>query len=263
MLDAMGRTIAGHRIIELESADSTNSYALGLLQRAARSGPDRDGLSRTVVVAHEQTAGRGLRENLWESEPGKNLTFSLILHPTSLPVERQFVLSQVVSLGIVDCLDQWLTSVSIKWPNDIYVEDRKIAGILIEISVMSGELSGVVAGIGLNLNQTLFTSDAPNPVSLKLLTGRDSDLETVLYSLLEQIDARHVQLEREKTDELHAEYCRRLYRFGDLCEYRCQSGCFTARITDVDESGQLILESEDGARQGFGFKEVAFGRAER
>ena len=172
------------RIIHLDTVGSTSSYLASLGAEAAHG---------TVVMAREQTAGRGQRGNSWEAEPGMNITLSLMLHPKGLPPARQFVISRAVSLAIVGMLDKYVDDVTIKWPNDIYIGDRKICGILIENTITGSTINRCIVGIGLNVNQTEFRSDAPNPVSLcQLMHGTvfdiDSLAEDMVSAILRRVD---------------------------------------------------------------------------
>ena len=169
-----------------DSLESTNKYC-ELLDLSAVG-------EFTVVCAREQTAGIGQRGNVWHSEPGKNLTFSLVLKPTFLPFEQQYMLTKTVSLGVADCLIPLLPvgqEVSIKWPNDIYIGMGKVCGILISNHVSGSSLSSSVVGIGLNVNQTAFPEWIPNPVSLKQVTGQEEALEPLLLRLVDCIAFRY------------------------------------------------------------------------
>jgi len=174
-------------IIRIETINSTNSYLKELvLKQTLEEG--------TVVVANNQTAGRGQRGNFWESQAGKNITCSMIFYPTFLPVDRIFLLLEAVSLGVKETLEVFTSEITIKWPNDIYYRDKKIAGILIENEFSGNTCSYSVAGTGININQEIFVSDAPNPVSLKQITGKEQDLDFFLKILIEKIMFRYEQL---------------------------------------------------------------------
>ncbi|MDP4187625.1 MAG: biotin--[acetyl-CoA-carboxylase] ligase, partial [Bacteroidota bacterium] len=161
--------------------DSTNYFAMNLAMK-----PDTEEF--TVVWADEQTSGRGEGNNFWESEAGKNLTFSIILKPCFLKIEQQFFLSKAISLAIANFLQPIAGHISVKWPNDIYWKNKKICGILIENIVEQNIIRNSIAGIGLNINQEKFLSNAPNPVSLKNIMKQDYDLEFCLKEILLQIE---------------------------------------------------------------------------
>ncbi len=239
------------KIIKVESVDSSNNYALDLIKKSKV-------VEGTVVWAFEQTKGRGQRDNYWESEKGKNLTFSIILFPEFLEVEQQFLLSKAVSLGIVDFIKTYVENVSIKWANDIYVNDKKIAGTLIENSIIGNKILSSVVGIGLNINQTIFISNAPNPVSLKLITGNDYDLEESLSLLCNFIESRYLQLKANELSQLNYDYLNTLYRYNAFYTYESDGKRFIAKITGIAKSGRLILETRQGEIKEFDFNEVLF-----
>jgi len=218
----------------------------------------------TLVWADNQTSGRGQRGNSWESEPGCNLTFSFTLAPSCLRMDRAFILSEAVSLAVVETLRDAGTEARIKWPNDIYVGERKICGILIENTVRaSGYVSLSVVGVGLNVNQRIFTSDAPNPVSLAQLTGTDHDREAVLASFCRSFGPLYRMTETDR-DTVHDRYMKTLYRSDGEYSFRKAAvsskpgRLFNARIVSVAPDGKITLEEADGRCSGYYFKEVEF-----
>lgn len=246
------------KIHGLDSVESTNKYceALDLMQVG----------DFTCFWASEQTAGIGQRGNHWASAPGENLTFSLVLHPTFLPAERQFKLTEALSLAIVDFFSifNFHFSIRIKWPNDIYVGDKKICGTLISNRVTIQAIthsdnlaiiSSAVCGIGLNVNQTAFPDWVPNPTSLCLLTGRHYELESLLMQLLQCIEVRYNAL-REGVD-MEQEYLSHLLNLGIAARYKYEEKKIVATITGVDPHGRLLLTAEDGRRLSCGMKEIA------
>ncbi len=223
-----------------------------------------------VVVTEDQTAGRGQRGNFWEAEPGKNLTFSLMLHPGAIAPGRQFIISECVALGVVDLLRAYLapyvdsSMIKVKWPNDIYVGDSKIAGILIEHTLGSDRIIHTVAGIGLNINQTIFRSPAPNPVSMaQLVPHMVFDLPELMEKVVDNILARMTWLSSAGTApaDQHMEFLSVLWR-NDGCAHRYMlaedNSHFSAVIADVASDGMLSLRLPDGSIHSFAFKEVAF-----
>jgi len=211
-----------------------------------------------VVAAFFQEKGRGQRGSTWESESGKNLTFSLLLRPIFMKVEEQFTISKAIALSICDWLKNNSVDACIKWPNDIYVGDKKIAGILIENSFSSAVLDVSIIGIGFNLNQTIFSPEIPNPTSLMLLRGNSYRPENVLSELIESIQSRYLQLQQGLKTKVWADYLKSLYRFQNLSNYSNADGSFKAKIIGVKPTGELILETENGQQRTFGFKEVNF-----
>ena len=237
-------------LIRKNELHSTNNFALELIKTQKPSGG-------TVVLTLSQTKGRGQRTNVWESELGKNLTISIILTPEFLPIARQFQISLVVSLGVYDYLCNYLKKVNIKWPNDIYVEDEKIAGVLIEHSIMGSVLSHSICGLGLNINQVKFVSDAPNPTSLAICTGKEYDLDQELTKLLNCIENRYFQLEDNKSDQLEKDYLNALYWMKEKHQFLDEKGQFEGEIIGITEYGQLRIKAMDEERI-YNFKEVSF-----
>lgn len=240
----------------VEETESTNS-ALKKVASAKSHG--------YMLAAVSQTAGRGQRGNTWESEPGANATFSLLLKPEYLRPDEQFHISEAVALGVAQALDGYLPEElrpTVKWPNDIYVGDRKIAGILIENTIgAGGHISHSVAGVGVNLNQKEFLSDAPNPVSLVQLTGREIPVEEFLRVAGQRILELFAAADsgKAKRDELHRLYLSRLWRRKGEYTFRLPDGTeFRAAIVSVAPDGRLTLYISGGAYKFFYFKEVAF-----
>lgn len=243
--------IMQHQIVRLHAIDSTNNYANGQIR-------EFDVPEGTVFLAYEQIAGRGQMKNFWESEPGQNLTFSLVLYPDFLEIRRQFMLSKVVTLGIYSALNKYVDGLKIKWPNDIYVGNRKLGGILIENSIMYGLLKSSVIGVGLNVNQTEFRSNAPNPVSLQMLTNQHFDTDSVLTEILSGINYYYHLLSEAAYDEIDEQFTAVLYRFNEQHEFRSEDGIFEGKIIGVNEIGQLQIRETDGEVREFHFKEVEF-----
>ena len=247
--------------INLPTVDSTNSFVREMLAEESTgsvvSASSLPGF--TVVVADEQTCGRGQRGNLWESERGKNLTFSLLCHPAFVVASQQFLLSQCMAVSIREALAEYVEDVTVKWPNDIYVGDQKISGTLIECDLQGKTISNCIIGVGVNINQTVFRSDAPNPTSLQLLTGREHDRETILLSIIYQFQTYYKQLESggEKVLQL---YMSHLYRREGMHRYRDVRGEFMAEVAGVEPTGHLLLRFENGNVVRYELKEVQFLR---
>lgn len=233
----------------IESVGSTNSWVREHEAEVA---------SLEMICAREQTAGRGQRGNSWEAEPGKNLTFSFLLREPPVAPAAQFAVSEAVALAMTSFLADYGIAARVKWPNDIYAGDRKICGILIENSIMGSVLTRCIAGVGLNVNQRQFLSDAPNPVSMALLTGREYDLDVVGECLETRL--REYVERLEEPEELHKEYQGRLWRL-DGRRHRFREAAtgeeFEAVVEGVEPSGHLRLLTEEGERL-FAFKEVAW-----
>lgn len=214
-----------------------------------------------VVWADFQTAGRGQRGHIWHSHKGENLTFSVVLEPTFVPITEQFAVSEVVALSLVDMLSEYGIEARIKWTNDIYVGDRKLVGILIEHSLASTALRRTIVGVGINVNQTEFDPSIPNPVSMAQLLGRELNAEEVLQCFLKHLQVNYEELRRIKNSQLalHDRYNALLYRLGEFYTYALPSGeKFKAKILGTAPSGALRLEGENGKTKDHLFKEVEF-----
>ncbi len=235
--------------------DSTNNEAY----RHIDSANDFD-----VWAAKFQTEGRGQKGNKWESSAGENLTFSILARPVVIKAEKQFLVSQCVALGIVDYLRMNSLEAFIKWPNDIYTGDKKICGILIEHYLSSDTLSVSIIGIGINLNQIRFSSDAPNPTSLFLETGVKRDPENELKSVISCIkpyfDKIYLQPDGEVAKEIEERYRQQMYLLDKKVRYQeCSTGkIFQGTIKGVDKSACLILQREDGSLRSYAFKEIRY-----
>lgn len=234
-----------------EETDSTNTQ----LQN------DRHSLDNlTVYAAYFQTAGRGQRGNRWESKRGENLTFSILFKPEAIAAKDQFVISQAVALGIVDYLVERGVECRIKWPNDIYYNNLKICGILIENGISCDKLTYSIAGVGININQEKFDLGAPNPTSLKLLTGKEYDIRQELPDIVSAITGRYNQAISEQNGKLGNDYLALLYRMGEYHNYiDCATGeSFKARIIGLDNQARLKVETREGEIRAFAFKEIGY-----
>jgi BirA family biotin operon repressor/biotin-[acetyl-CoA-carboxylase] ligase len=238
-------------IIRIKSAISTNLFLKEKLKGQALE-------EETVVSADIQTAGRGQTGTSWEAEPYKNITCSLLLYPVFLPVKQHFLLSETVALGVKELLDDYIKNVTVKWPNDIYFEDRKLAGILIENELSGWEFSQSVIGIGLNVNQEIFTSNAPNPISLKQITGKNFDLDNLMEKMIRKILYWYDQLKTGRSDRISQAYQDCLYRRNGFYCYEDKNGRFNARIQSVAENGFLHLITDESEERCYAFKEVSF-----
>jgi len=243
----------GKVLLELEEVDSTNSYAMNLLSKNKPS-------EGTVISAHDQTEGRGQIGSNWESEAGKNITISLFLYPSFLPIKQQFLLNQAMSLSVFDFISRFIkTDVKIKWPNDIVVNDKKIAGTLIQNILAGNHFQTSIIGIGINVNQTYFRSDVPNPTSLKLETKSENDLQNLVNLLCCDIEKRYLQLRADHSSIIQKEYLSNLYRYQEDAIYQRMDNdaVFSGKIIGVDESGKLLIDHTKG-QSAFSIKEVKF-----
>ncbi len=243
--------IIGSDIIHFDSLDSTNTTASLMIREKKLS-------EGTVICASFQMAGKGQYGNIWESERGKNLLFSIILYPSSVSPDEQFLISMAISLGICDFLKHYLSNIKIKWPNDIYVNGGKIAGILIENSIIGQIIEYTVAGIGININQEIFNQGIPDPASLKIITGKDFDTGKCLRQVLNNLDKRYKQLLNGDKSAIRNEYISNLYKAGKWHNYKSEGKIFKGRISGISESGLLIIEQVGKKSREFSFKAVEY-----
>jgi BirA family biotin operon repressor/biotin-[acetyl-CoA-carboxylase] ligase len=242
----------GQNLITIQHADSTNNLLKDL---TSKSKPVPEG---TVIMAETQYAGRGQQQNRWHSEPGKNLTFSLLLKPSFLPVSLQFDLTRAVSLGIIDALAPLLVeNLKIKWPNDIYYGDKKLGGILIENALQGSRIKNSVIGIGLNINQEIFPLEVPNAISLKQILQRDYDLNSILSEICKNIEAAYLSLRSGRYEAVRNAYRENLFRLNEEKNYRSAGQIFEGRITGVTDEG-LLLVNVDGSEKKYNLKEIEF-----
>ena len=244
------RYFTGDRLF-FETLISTNDHMLAMLK-------DGNPAEGTVIYTGFQTGGRGHMGNTWESEKGKNLLFSILLFPDFLLPSGQFELSKIVSLALTDVVGMYSSKVLIKWPNDILVNGKKIAGILIENVVTFNRITRCIVGIGLNVNQEKFSSDIPNPTSLLLEARCQFDMTDLLNQAIKRIEYWYNLLYQDNLDQIDREYLKRLYRMNELSEFSEKGKKFKARIIGIKPMGELIVETSEGNRLTLGFKDVEF-----
>ncbi|MCR5394222.1 MAG: biotin--[acetyl-CoA-carboxylase] ligase [Bacteroidales bacterium] len=248
--------------IHLDEVLSTNTWALEQLKDGKNL---QDG---TVIWTTRQTAGRGQVGNTWESEADKNLTFSLVLRPTYLAPRDQFAISEIAALSVLKTLCSILPSryakhLSVKWPNDIYVGDDKICGMLIENQLQGTEFAYSIIGIGININQEKWVGGAPNPTSVKLLSGKDAPIEPILDEVVSRIVTASEALcanPEAMAAKVHDDFVAHLYRRKGFHPYvDVKSGePFMGKIREIEPSGRLQMEYKTGEVRVYGFKEVHF-----
>lgn len=242
----------GKVLLHHEELPSTNTYAQELL---AKSKP----IEGTVISTFRQPQGRGQVGSKWESEPDKNITMSVILYPSFLPPWQNFALNKAVALAVRHFIAELLPDqlVSVKWPNDIYVGTRKICGILIQNSLNRNALASSIVGIGINVNQTIFSKDIPNPSSLQLENGKEYDLSSLIPKLCWHLEAMYLRLKSGHFAILDAEYLQHLYRYQAATIFQRINGTvFWGKISGISSTGQLLVTHEEGGEEAFDLKEI-------
>lgn len=243
----------GQNLIKLSDVDSTNNF-LKLL--VSKSEPLAEG---TVIMADNQFAGRGQQQNSWQSEPGKNLTFSLYLKPVFLPIQKQFLLNMAVSLALTSALRELVgDDIKIKWPNDIYFKNKKLGGILIENQLSGTSYKTGIIGIGLNVNQVVF-SGALNEraISLSQILHKNVNLIQLLAVICSHIESQYLKLKANNHFSLQADYLERLMWYDETGKYQHNGQVFEGRITGITDQGLLRIKSK-GIEKVYNFKEVEF-----
>lgn len=241
-------------IIRLTTIHSTNDYLIA--ETSLKTLPEL-----TFVIAEEQSKGRGFADNTWESAKGLNLTISGLFYPTFIDASNLYLFNMCIALAVCDTVECFIDAkhkVSIKWPNDIYVDSNKIAGILIEGSFSNNKLDFFVAGIGLNVNQMTFVSHAPNPISLKQIIRQSINIDVCLTTLLKSIQERYAQLKDLAFESILISYHNKLYQRGRLATYKYKGGKFIGTIKKVQSDGKLVVEDQQKNELIFNFKEIEF-----
>lgn len=239
------------KIIYLDTVDSTNLYAQELLKSKKLDGP-------SLIMSYEQSKGRGQRSASWSSNPYENLLFSMVLMPKNLGLEKIFYLSKITALAVADFMDKMTVDhAEIKWPNDIYVNGKKIAGILIENNLSANRLKSTVIGVGININQCEFEK-AMNATSLQLQSGEQYDLKLMLHEFLNSFSKYYQRLEQLDFKQIDAEYFHRLYLFNKVSNYHDSEGVFKGQIIGVAEDGKLQMKKQTGEKLSYDIKEVKF-----
>ena len=254
------------KITHFKNIDSTNSYLQNLLDKG-------EDVADNVVVTDFQTSGKGLGKNVWKSETGKNLLFSIGLDMSFLKAEDQFLLTQMVSVAMINVLKNFLPeeNLFIKWPNDIYFNNKKIAGILIKNEIKGIMLGTSIIGIGLNVNQTTFDENLPNPISMKMITGKDYDLEEILLAISCQLSAVSNYVNRQQTTDnrpcitfnfqfstFNSQYTSYLYRYKQWTFYEHEGIVKEMMIIGYDRFGRLILKEKNDREVVCDLKEIVF-----
>jgi BirA family biotin operon repressor/biotin-[acetyl-CoA-carboxylase] ligase len=252
-INTFSTLFVGQNLIKLPSVDSTNNYLKNLLSKSA---PLPEG---TVIMADDQFAGRGQQSNTWHAEPGKNLTFSILLKPTFLAVNNQFLLNMAVSVAINNALTTLLPNgLAIKWPNDIYYFDQKLGGVLIENSLSGSVIKTAVIGIGINVNQVHFNPELKaRATSVAQILQENVKLELLLAEICSQIESLYLRLRGGDYNFLRSTYVDKLYQYQQPTTYKCNNEVFEGTIVGVTDSGLLKVDKK-GTLVQFNFKEIEF-----
>jgi len=242
----------GRHLIHIEETGSTNTYLLELLKQ--KQLPEG-----AVVRADNQHSGRGQAGSRWESEPGQNLLLSFLFYPSFIAPQDIFLVNKSFSLGILDFARHYLPQpVTIKWPNDIYWKDQKVAGLLIENSIGTSGLSYSILGVGININQKVFSSYLANPTSFINITGKTFDLDELFNALCSFLEARYLQLKRDGRDIISDDYSAALFSQGVKQLFESKGETFVGKIVDVDRNGKLIVTTETGDARVFDLKDIKY-----
>ena len=238
----------GRKIIQIECVDSTNNYVANLLSE----GKIEHG---TVILADEQTNGRGQRGSTWDSKAGENLIFSIFINTAIMSVKDQFVLTQIISVAVANLISKFGIEADIKWPNDIYIKGKKIGGILIENQIKGSFLNGSIVGIGLNINQIDF--DNLNATSLKLETGEFIPIQSAVFSLIKEINIGWDLIQTNQFEKINDLYLSKLWLLNKEANFIDQSGEFRGCIKGVSSNGFLIMQKTNALVQ-YDLKEITF-----
>ncbi len=240
------------KIVKLNAINSTNTYLKQLAKEIGTS-------NWTVVSAEFQTSGRGQVQSKWVSDKGKNLMFSILIKFEALKIKNQFYLNCAISLGFFEALKKYsLPQLKIKWPNDIMAVNKKIGGVLIENSLMNDSIYQTVVGIGLNINQKLFSEDLPKAISMINLLNKEFDQNEILFQIVGSIQVQIKLLEDNKFELLHRNYERQLFKKDKACMFEENGIKFLGKILGVTNQGLLIIEKENQIIKEYNFKEVKF-----
>lgn len=239
------------KTIQLDEVNSTNSH----LTKLAENKSLEEG---TLVSTKKQLEGKGQTGNIWLSEDNKNILESLYLKPTFLPTEYMFSISKVVSIGIIEAFNKIKEGFCIKWPNDIYYNDKKIGGILVENQLMGNNISQSIIGIGLNINQREFNESLPNPISLLNICNSTFNLDMINEQVMHCIFKWYNALSEGDLHTIDRIYHRYLYRKNGYHTFKDEKGNFSAKIKKVASDGKLMLLTDENITKNFYFKEVEF-----
>lgn len=242
----------GQNFVTLKEVDSTNTFLKLML---AKSEPVAEG---TVIMAEDQVAGRGQQQNKWYSVKNESLTFSLVLYPTFLPLKDQFLLTSAISIGIYEALQPLLGgTLKMKWPNDVYIGDKKLGGVLIENQVQGEKIKSSVIGIGLNINQVYFPDWVPNAISIKQILQTNYDIKDILLQICSHIERWYIKLKCGNVSHIQSAYRQALYWLNEIHQFRTGQQVFEGVIRGTDVAGHLQVE-HSGQVHTYNLKEIEF-----
>jgi BirA family biotin operon repressor/biotin-[acetyl-CoA-carboxylase] ligase len=246
----MKSQILGNQIIKLITVDSTNNYVAKLVNKTKIS-------FGTVIMADYQTKGKGQRDNLWHSDKGKNLLFSIYFNSSFLTTNTIFYLSKTIAISLRDFIFNITgKNVEIKWPNDILVNEQKIAGVLIENQLRNSKIHSSIIGIGLNVNQINFTNNL-SASSLRVLTHREYDLSSLLEIFLNVFNSNLSILKKQKFNSIDAQYLKYLFNYNKWSSYKEKDVVFKAKLNSVNKQGLLELDLENGTTKLYDFQQIS------
>lgn len=249
--DIIGRFSIGH--LHFDEIDSTNAFAG---REASRLWSVADAPNIWVITAGSQSAGRGQRGSVWFSEKNENLLMTLLLRPSSLLVDEYYALSMATALAFKEAMQRFGLNTVLKWPNDLYVGNRKLAGILLETDINENYVSQAIIGAGLNVNQKSFAEMSRFPVSMAVIAKRDFDCDVVLRTVLEEFVCFYEMIGQGRGDELTELYEKSLMGYGSKMLFRDSESEFEATVAGVKKNGALLLRRDDGSISSYAFKEV-------
>lgn len=240
--------VIGNTFIELDSVDSTNTHAMKQIQaKLAEHG--------TVYFAHQQTAGKGRQGKVWETEPKANIILSVVLDAARLQIAHQFFISAVAALAVVDLLNKFTpTNSTIKWPNDVYYNDTKAAGILIENNLQGNKWQWCVVGIGININQMQFPKGLINPISLAQITNKNYDTINLAKQLCAFLESWYLRMVAGNFSYILENYNQCLYKKGQIVKLKKNNIAFNCTVDQVNKQGKLLVK--DGLQHEFDFGEI-------
>lgn len=245
----METLFTGKIVVRFNETTSTN-------EEASLSMKTTNVIEGTAFLTDSQTNGKGQRGRVWESVSNQNVLVSYVYYPTFLHVEQQFNLIMAVSLAVKDLLDKYLMDkATIKWPNDIYINDLKISGILIESAMKGDFMSSSIIGIGININQRKFNSEYINATSVSLETGKGCNIEMFFQELNRHLEYRYLMLKSNST-KIRADYLKAMYKRNSLMKFNISDKIVEKKVVGIDEIGQLKLQGKDGLTHAYAMHQV-------